>query len=271
MTVSPMYDPMSYLSYPAANSGDRIGQIRESAGFALGAIDWAVNLFAGFSPLEEWVSKPLGGDWSALDRGAVAWTNVGKSIDAVSDNIRHLPDGLGDAWQGETARAFAGAQYKVATAIEPVAGACDAMSQMCTALADMAQAITEFVLAIAVALAEFVTEMLIAIATVVGSVSTPAWITKLSINLMRWVPQLTRMITLFMSKLPMILKISKILKTVFSNLTKMLKILMTLANSTSGPAGQIELSANQVAAATGNASSGGASGSGGGGGGGGGF
>jgi uncharacterized protein YukE len=249
-----LYPPQNagfFLQEPfASGTADRIWGLRESAGPIVGGVDWALSMLLNFSPLEEWVAKPLGGDWSALDRGAVAWTNAGKAVAAIAENLEYLPGATSDAWQGETATAFGRAQHKVSSALKPIPGACDSMSEMCTALADMAQAIAEFSISILVAVAEFAVEFIAALSSVVGSVTTPAWVTKLALKLKVWVPKLARMIDLFLEMLPKVAGIIKHYKESFSKLKTIIEVLMQLGRDMANTQAQLTEATNAVNAAT---------------------
>ena len=267
ITLSPPQSATAFLLPPTADSSARIANVREEAGFTLGTIDSVVQWLSGFSPIEEWVAKPLAGDWSAPDRGAVAWTSAGKAVAAVAENLKYLPGAIGDTWQGEAAVAFDKAQAKVSEQLEPIPGACDSMAELCTALADMAEAITGFVLAIAVALAEFITELTIAISTVVGSVTLPAWMTKLAANLAKWVPKLTSMIEKFLAMATKIAKFIEKFKKVFTKLWAIVKLIAKLVSTMAESQRTIDAASSAVdSATTGGHSAGGGGGGGGGGG-----
>lgn len=251
VALSPPQDATSFLQTPfASGTADRIWGLRESAGPIVGGVDWALSILLNFSPLEEWVAKPLGGDWSALDRGAVAWTNAGKAVAAVAENLEYLPGAISDAWQGETATAFGTAQRKVSTALKPIPGACDSMSEMCTALADMAQAIAEFSIAIIVAIVEFAIEFIAALSSVVGTVTTPAWVAKLAAKLQVWVPKLARMIDAFLLMLPKVRGIIAHYKDSFTKLKAIIELLMQLGRDMANTQAKLTEATNAVTAAT---------------------
>lgn len=235
-SFSPIDDPGAYLVAPVASgSGDYIWELRASAGLVLGGIDWAVSHFAGFSPLEEWVGKPLAGDWNALDRGAAAWTNSGKAVKAVSMNLKHLPDAISDDWQGEAADAFDRAQAKLGQTLEPIPGACDAIAEMCTALAELAKTITEAILAIANAIADFILQMLASLAVpVAGELAMPVWITALLGRLAIWIPRIAGMIQKFIALAPRIAAIAKIIIKVMATVNLIISVLATLGKVNSG-------------------------------------
>jgi len=263
ITLSPPQSATSFLVPPTADSSGRIANVREEAGFTLGTIDSVVQWLAGFSPIEEWVAKPLAGDWSSLDRGAVAWRSAGQAVNAVAENLKYIPDAIGDSWQGEAADAFDKAQAKVSEQLAPIPGACDSMAELCTALADMAEAITGFVLAIAVALAEFIAELTAALSSVVGSVTLPAWVTKLGVNLAKWVPKLTSMIQKFLAMATKVATFVKKFQEVFKKLWAIVKLIASLVSKMSEAQDKIDASSDAVDSATSGGRTGGRRGGGG--------
>lgn len=216
-TIAPTEDPTSYLTAPnVPGAGSFIWKLRLEAGVIIGGVDTVISAITGFSPLEEWVAKPLGGDWEALDRGSVAWKNAGKSVSAVARNIESLPGQIGDQWQGEAAIEYGVAQGKLSTALSELPDACNSLSEMCAALADMAQAIASFVAMILKQLQNWALKMLAATAIPGGQVTLPLWITDLMAKIANWVPKLTGMITKFVNFLtkiwPIIDKIVKVIQ-----------------------------------------------------------
>jgi uncharacterized protein YukE len=197
--IAPPDDPTRLLQPPTStSSGNFIWQLRIKAGLVVGGVDFFIDSITGFSPLEEWVAKPFGGDWTALDKGAVAWTNAGKAVSVVSSNIEALPGLIGDSWQGATAQSFAAAHAKIATAVKPLPEACDAMSEFCSELSEFAKSIAEFVLEVLQAIAEFAIEMIAALCVpVAGEISMPVWIAELGVKLGIWGPKIAEGIKLF--------------------------------------------------------------------------
>jgi len=257
VTLNPPQDGVYFLQEPfASGTADRIWGLRAEAGPILGGMDWALSVLIDYSPLEEWVAKPLGGDWSALDRGAVAWRNAGKAVGAVAENLEYLPGATADSWKGAGADEFGTAQRKVSAALEPIPGACNSMADMCTALADMAQAIAEFAIAIIKAVAEFIVEFVAAVSSVVGVVSTPAWVTKLGWKLKTWVPKLTKMIDKFLEMLPKVRGIIDHYKKAFTKLKAIIEVLMKLGRDMANTQAKLTEVTNDVNAATGTNSGG---------------
>lgn len=227
-TLSPTDNATSYLNAPAnPGSGLFIWQLRMECGIVIGGLDGVISAITGFSPLEEWVFKPLAGDWNALDRGAVAWSSAGRASQAVANNIDALPGQIGDAWQGAAFTEFSAAQAKVSSTIGELPGSCDAMSEMVSALADLARTIAGFIAMIIKAISDWALKMLASAAVpVAGEVAMAGWIAELGVKIATWVPRLAEMIQKFVS---FVAKIVPIIKKVVDVITKIDKILATLA------------------------------------------
>ncbi len=112
-------DPQSYLVNPQHNVSF-IQDLRWSAGVALGSIDWVAEQFLGVSVLEEYVFKPFGGDWEAMDRGSIAWSHCDKALTEAASNFTGLPGQL-DEWTGRASAEFLGAMTVVGAATMGVA------------------------------------------------------------------------------------------------------------------------------------------------------
>jgi uncharacterized protein YukE len=227
-SIVPTDDPTSYLVSPEnPGSGMFIWQLRMECGIVIGGLDAVISAITGFSPLEEWVFKPLAGDWNALDRGAVAWSSAGRATKAVANNIDALPGQIGDAWQGGANASFSNAQAKIASAVHELPGSCDAMSEMVTALADLARTIAEFVAMIIKAISEWALKMLAsAVVPVAGEVAMAGWLVELGAKIASWVPKLTGMITKFIA---FVAKIAPIIKKVVAVILKIDAMLAKLA------------------------------------------
>lgn len=229
-TLSPTDNAASYLTSPAnPGSGMFIWQLRAQCGIVIGGLDGVISAITGFSPLEEWVFKPLAGDWNALDRGAVAWSSAGRAVQAVANNIDALPGQIGDAWEGEAFTEFSASQAKIASTLKELPGSCDAMSEMTSTLADLARTIAEFVAMIIKALSHWAMKMLASAAVpIAGEVAMAGWIAELGAKIASWVPKLTSMINKFVS---FVAKISKIISSISKVILKIDKILATLAKA----------------------------------------
>jgi hypothetical protein len=105
--VTERTDPVSYLVTPQHNVSF-IEDLRWSAGVLLGSIDWVAEQFLGVSVLEEYVFKPFGGDWEAMDRGSIAWSHCDKALTETASNFTGLPGQL-DEWTGRASAEFLGA------------------------------------------------------------------------------------------------------------------------------------------------------------------
>lgn len=142
-TVTLTNDAAGALSAPqlSGGAGMEIWKLRMDCGLIIGGADALVSMLTGFSPLQEWVFKPLAGDWEALDKGATAWTNAGKAAQAMADDLDSFPRQVGDDWQGETSLAWANANGKIVADLRDMPGQFANMAAMCTALAEAAKQI----------------------------------------------------------------------------------------------------------------------------------
>ncbi|UOE43950.1 hypothetical protein [Agromyces larvae] len=230
MTITETQSVTSTLQPPTGRAGEGlyIWQLRLQCGVIIGGVDAVISAITGFSPLEEWVFKPLGGDWEALDRGASAWTNAGKAATAIAANVQAVPGQIGDAWTGATADSFDELQHKVVALVEPLPDSCAQLSAMCTALATMARAIAEFVAQIMHELQDWALKMLAGTAIPGGQVTLPIWISELMAKIARWVPKLTGMINRFVSFLSRIWhivnRIIGVVQTVQKVVDKLVKV-----------------------------------------------
>lgn len=203
-----------------------IWQLRMQCGLIIGGVDGVISAITGFSPLEEWVFKPLGGDWDALDKGAEAWKNAGKAADAIANNVASIPGQIGDSWTGAAANEFGRAQTKLSSVIRPLRGTCDSLGQMCSALAEMARAIAAFVAEILSDLSAWAMKMLAsAVVPVAGEVAMAGWLAELGIKIATWVPKLSRMIMQFLHFVaniePIVADIGKVMEKVNKILSKL--------------------------------------------------
>jgi phage-related protein len=233
IVLNPPRSVSADLAAPATpNDGNYVAQLESKAGIVIGGVDGIVHAITGFSPLEEWVAKPFGGDWQALDRGAAGWSGAAKAITAIKENIDDLPSLIGDSWTGASATAFAKAHKKICTAIEPLPMSLESLSKMCSALAKAAQAIGEFVIEVLEALAEFVVEMVQALATpVVGEAEMPVWVTELLGRVAVWVPELSGMIAKFIALVNEILPIIEEIKAVYDEIKPILDLLSSVGKA----------------------------------------
>ena len=229
-TLTPTDHPTSYLVSPSnPGSGLFILQLRMQCGIVIGGLDQVVSAITGFSPLEEWVFKPLAGDWNALDRGSVAWSSAGRAITAVANNINSLPEQVGDAWNGAAFEAFASTHVEISSTIKELPAACDSLSEYVSTLADLARTIAEFVAGIIEALSNWALKMLASAAVpIAGEVAMVGWVTELGIKIARWVPKLTNMINKFVQ---FVTKIAPIIAKIVKAIQKIDKILDILAKA----------------------------------------
>ena len=254
--VSPVEDAASYLVAPVAEGhGDYIWKLRLKAGIVVGATDAICQALTNFSPLDEWIVKPFGGNWKAFDQGAAAWKNAGKAAHAIEVNLRSVPGQVGDTWLGETASKFKEKHEKVADLITPLPEACDSLAEMCSALAELARTIGEFVVEVLKIVAERLLQISGLMSSVVGSPASVPLIGDLVAKIFHWTKQVADMINMFVKNLARIIEIAQKIGEIMEKLWKVIKPLMEFNHGMEG-AGAL---------------AGGYSGGGGGGGGGGGF
>lgn len=165
-TVTLKNDAGSALSapQPSAGAGAQIWQLRIQCGLIIGGVDALVSMLTGFSPLEEWVFKPLAGNWDALDMGATAWTNAGKAARAMADDLDSFPHQVGDDWRGEAALAWANANGKLVAQLRAMPEHFDNMATMCSALAEVARQIAGLIADLLSKIADEVTAAAVAAA-----------------------------------------------------------------------------------------------------------
>ena len=130
-------DPVSYLVPPDLGQSP-IEDLRWSAGLILGGIDWVAEQFLGFSILEDWVLKPLGGDWQAIGRSSIAWGNASTSYLHMAQNFTGLPETTLD-WQGAAAEAFRVSMGLVAAGLVGLSSAYGYISSLVGTVASVAK------------------------------------------------------------------------------------------------------------------------------------
>ncbi len=125
--VSERTDPASYLvvTDPGDDPG---GELRAKAGVILGGLDWVAHKVVGKSILEEYVYKPFGGNWHAIDRTSSAWGHGARFHLELAANFAGLPTQL-QSWTGIASgafqvsmAAFAAASFRLNLAYEAVSG-----------------------------------------------------------------------------------------------------------------------------------------------------
>lgn len=148
-TITVVDDPIAYLTTPTpVGRGLQIFRVKTSCGLLVAGVDYAITYITGFSPLEEYVIKPFGGDFESFDRGADAWRKSGQALQAVMTSFGAVDRQVGDAWSGNSREAFAAMVAQITDSIGPVPDACSQMADFCEALADMALSIIEFVMSV---------------------------------------------------------------------------------------------------------------------------
>lgn len=183
MSLPTLESPAGTLVTPVSQSAGYINELRLGCGVIMGGVDWFVESVAGFSPLEEWVFKPLAGDWDAFDRGEQAWRAAGDWAETLSKDLAALPTYVDDRWTGETAASFGTAARKVTAQAEAMPTSCREMATMVAALNDAAKAVAALIAALLGELADTCTEILLSLAVPGGQVTTPVWVGKLAARL----------------------------------------------------------------------------------------
>jgi len=201
-------DARAFLVAPSSESaGLNLEQLRSEAGVIVGTIDQAIEELTGFSVLQEWIAKPLAGDWDAFARGANAWEAAGKAVGGVAENMIALPRQIGAAWVGEAAAAFSASQVKVAGALTVFQPLSIGMKQWCTALTEMSVYIAKMIMSAIKELSYKVAGMLSAAATVIGAVSVPAWVASIVQSVTTWTKRIRQGIDMFTKFVKMVQKI----------------------------------------------------------------
>lgn len=234
-SITPVEDASTYLVAPTAEGhGDYIWKLRASAGIIVGSVDAVCEWLTGFSPLNEWVVKPFGGDWKAFDKGAAAWKNAGKAAHSIELNLRSVPGQVGDAWQGVTSDAFKQKHVQVADSIAELPEACDALGEMCSALGELARTIGEFVVEVLKELAERVLKITGVLSSVVASPAAGPMVGELVVKIFGWSKKIADLINKFVSMITKIVKIADKIIKVITKLWKIIKPLLEFqhANST---------------------------------------
>jgi hypothetical protein len=141
--VSVQVDPASELQPPRAGQ-DIMNTLRVQAGL-FGAMDGIVYALTRFSPLNEWVFKPVAGDWTALQKGADAWRNTGKAAQQLARVLESFPAQVADGWQGATADSWGTANGTVVSLLQELPDQCQKMATTCDAIAQAAQAVASLI------------------------------------------------------------------------------------------------------------------------------
>lgn len=208
MSISPAIDARAFLVAPSTHgAGMTVDQLRSEAGVIVSTIDSAIEEITGFSILQEWIAKPLAGDWDAFARGANAWEAAGKAVGGVAQNMIALPRQIGTQWTGEAALSFAGSQAKVGSALTVFQPLSVGMKQWCTALTEMAGYIAKMIMSAIKELSYKVAGMLAAAATVVGAVSVPGWVASIAQSVMTWTKRIKEGIEKFKKFVEMVKQI----------------------------------------------------------------
>jgi uncharacterized protein YukE len=219
-------DPTSQLIAPASEAGDYMAQTRMNCGLVAGGVDSFINFITGFSPLEEWVFKPLTGDWRAMAAGADAWANAGKSIEVIASDINTIVMQVDERWSGETFNNFANHQTVLAEKLSDLPPACAQMSEMTAALLEAAKGIADLIAtAIDIVVSLAVQLMAEAAIPVVGEIGMAASISAFAVRVARWSAKLSKAIATFGR---LVSRISPIVNRMMTGIQKVASILNKL-------------------------------------------
>jgi hypothetical protein len=223
MSISPAIDARAFLVAPTSHgAGMTVDQLRSEAGVIVSTIDSAIEEITGFSILQEWIAKPLAGDWDAFARGANAWEAAGKAVGAVAQNMIALPSQIGTQWVGEASHAFAAGSMKIAGALTLFQPLSYGMKQWCTALTEMAGYIAKMIMSAIKELSYKVAGMLAAAATVVGAVSVPGWVASIAQSVMTWMKRIKQGIEMFKKFVEMVKQVVDAVKSAIQRVQALL-------------------------------------------------
>lgn len=183
-TVSEQQSATAVLTAPAV-SGTAAGAMDDLRGQCgiLGTVDGVIAWITGFSPLEQWVFKPLAGDWTALDRGGAAWANAGDALAIVAKNLNSFPSQVGNGFEGQAALEWANSNGKLSAKINELPEKCQQLSQMCAALSEAAQGLAQLIAMLLAEISELVAELLPQLAIPVeGEVALGVYGTRIGIK-----------------------------------------------------------------------------------------
>ncbi|KFI63899.1 hypothetical protein [Bifidobacterium cuniculi] len=112
----------------------------ECASLAVKAVDAGIEFIFGFSPIDEWISKPFFGDWDELRETAAKWTALGNQLVDLSATLQALASAVDDStWAGLDANMFKKRSESLAKAAECGVSPCEDSAQALETLADFAE------------------------------------------------------------------------------------------------------------------------------------
>lgn len=235
------------LLAPQASGSDPMAGLDLQAGI-FGGIDAVVSALTGFSPLKEWVFKPLAGDWSALQKGADAWMHAGKAARELARAVDSLPGQVGDEWQGATALKWANANGKAVALLDQLPDRCDQMATTCDAIAQAAEAVAGLIADVLGQLSETIVQAMVEAAIpVAGWIAESETAAQLAIEITESGTRITAAITKFAALLQRLapileelLGIGEEIMTIASKLTTLAPKVIVVAKAAAGAAGEIK-------------------------------
>ncbi len=191
-------DPTAALTTPSTDAGNYMAEARSGCGLVVSGVDSFINFVTGFSPLEEWVFKPLTGDWQAMAAGTDAWAHAGESVDAMITDIESMLAQIGDRWTGETARQFTSHQNTLVRNLSELPPACMQMSEMTAALLEAAKGIADLVAAAIDLIVGLALQLMAEAAVpVIGEAAMAASVAVFAARVSMWSVRLAEAITMF--------------------------------------------------------------------------
>ncbi|AYF97747.1 hypothetical protein [Protaetiibacter intestinalis] len=224
MSISASVDAGSFLVAPSTKgAGLTLEQLRSEAGIIVSTIDSAIQGITGFSILQEWIAKPLAGDWDAFARGANAWNNSCKAVGGVAQNMLAVGPQIGFRWQGEGAATFISSQVKVAGALMLFPPLGMAMEAACEGLTQLSGYLAKMIMAAIKELSYKVAGMLAAAATIIGAVSVPGWVASIAQGVVAWTKRIKEGIEKFKQMVEMVKKIVDQVKSAVQKIQQVLQ------------------------------------------------
>ncbi|MDR1188097.1 MAG: WXG100 family type VII secretion target [Bifidobacteriaceae bacterium] len=149
---------LTAVSAPKSNLGDELLSALSPAAALLNQVS---RYLLSFDPMDEWVVKPLFGDWGQLNAAAQAWQNSGQAVDTLIQNFKSVSARAGEEWEGQAADAcmervrefvqtmdaYPDAAAELAEMLEAVVQAADALGTIITSAIDILTTIAEQIIA----------------------------------------------------------------------------------------------------------------------------
>lgn len=83
-------------------------QVTAGLDIAIAAVDSACEFLGWPNPIDNWIRKPLFGDWDQISESVQQWRALSQGLTVMSNTLTHCAQtAKDDAWQGEAGDAFA--------------------------------------------------------------------------------------------------------------------------------------------------------------------